>query len=114
MLVPPAWWALATVGLWVTIWVARNTIQAANRLVETQDTAWLVDVLRGHVGTNDAVLWVGVATKEGPGAKKDARGVVVFGCFLSLAFVVPSFVWLCIGLPYELQTDWEFGFYYPA
>ena len=77
---------------------------------------WLIEELRAHLVPSDTLLWVGVANSpdKPSGDHFSEEGIMVLSALLIVGFAVPSIVWLCIGLPMELESDWEFAFYYPV
>lgn len=104
-----------TVLTWVAAGVGSYKLANTNQRVEAADTTWLLQKLHEHMMPGDTMLWSGVSTKPVKGKDDCSRGGLLAGaCMLTLVFFIPSTVWVGIGLPSSLDSDWEFGFFYPC
>lgn len=82
------------------------------RVTAEEDRVWLLETLRNHVQEGDAAVWETVATRP-VGEMPKFSAYVAIALFIFLPLTVPSIVWLAIGLPYSVSSDWQFAFYYP-
>lgn len=91
--------------------------KSAREIATAEETrTWLLQSLREHMPEGDSEVWSGTqdVNKKLSKNKVTSGGYFVGAMISFLPLTVPSIVWLGIGLPYIVESNWEFAFYYPS
>lgn len=70
--------------------------------MQTDNTEWLLARVRDHVPPSDTLLWTDVATSSTKAVKKGPY--IALTLIMDVLLLVPSIVWLGIGLPYTVVS----------